>query len=44
MQSMMIKFVETAEKVRASKSDDGMGAMNELIRQFLDAGRNKKNI
>jgi AbiV family abortive infection protein len=31
MQGMVVDFVETAEKMRAEKADDAMGAMNELI-------------
>jgi AbiV family abortive infection protein len=42
MQGMVVEFVETAEKLREERPDDAMGALNELIRKFLDIERNKK--
>lgn len=41
MQGMVIEFVNMAEKMRAERPDDAMGAINELINKFLNAEQRK---
>lgn len=36
MQGMVMNFVETAEKMRTENPEDATGAINKLIRKFLD--------
>jgi AbiV len=38
LQDLIVNFVKTAEKLLVEKSDDPMGAMNELVAGFLEAG------
>jgi AbiV len=42
MQAKVLEFVKTAEKMRAERPNDAMGAIIGLVRKFLDLDRNKR--
>jgi AbiV family abortive infection protein len=41
LQSLLVEFIQAAEKIRAEKPDDLVAATNGLVQQFLDAGLKK---